>query len=110
MYYTDNIEKQKSDITALLEELTVKIGSFIEKVEFTEVEGEPIICGETEDEKPIIAPGSECRRVDGVSVWFGDYEKIDWSGDAGNLYADLEDLLNENYGIPYIDDVKGNLD
>ena len=23
----------------------------------------------------------------------------DWSGDAGGLYADLEDLLNENYGI-----------
>ena len=34
----------------------------------------------------------------------------DWSGEAGGLYADLEDLLNENYGILFIDDVKGNLD
>ena len=110
MNYTDTIEKQRSDITALLEELAGKIGSFIEKIEFSEVEGEPIVCGETENEEPIFAPGSEYRRVDGVSVWFGDYEKIDWSGDAGDLFADLEDLLNENYGIPFIDDVKGDLD
>lgn len=97
------IEEQREAITKLIEELAEKIGSSVENLELHETD-DYIVVGSDEDDEPIVLEGSNVPHFCEAVVSFANPENIDWRGtNAGQLYANLEDQLNEEYGIILLD-------
>lgn len=97
------LEEQRAAITKLIEELAERIGSSMVNLELHETD-DYIVIGCDEDDEPIVLEGSNVPHFCEAVVSFANPEDIDWNGtDAGQLYANLEDRLNEEYGLILLD-------
>lgn len=95
------LEEQREAITKLIEELAVQIGTTIERLKLYETD-DYVIIGSDENDDDIVLEGSNVPHFFQAEVTFSD--DIDWSGtDAGQLYANLEDRLNEEYAMLLFD-------
>lgn len=93
------IEEQRKAITKLIEELAAQIGSSVERLELIETD-DYVVIGTDENDDDILLEGSNVPHFEQANVTFANYDAIDWRGtNAGQLYANLEDRLNEEYGL-----------
>lgn len=87
----------------MVEELAAKIGSSVKNLELHETD-DYVVIGTDENDESIVLEGSNVPHFYEAVVSLANPESIDWRRtDAGQLYANLEDRLNEEYGLILID-------
>lgn len=95
------LEEQREAITKLIEELAAQIGTTVAKLKLHETD-DYVVIGSDENDDDIVLEGSNVPHFFQADVTFAD--DIDWSGTAaGQLYANLEDRLNEEYALMLFD-------
>ena len=97
------LEEQREAISKLIEKLAEKIDTSVVEIEFHETD-DYVVIGVDDNVESIILEGSNVPHFGEAVVYFANPEDIDWCGtEAGQLYANLEDRLNEEYGLILLD-------
>lgn len=100
---TLQLEEQREAITKLIEELAAQIGTTVERLKLYETD-DYVVIGSDENDDDIVLEGSNVPHFFQAEVTFAD--DIDWNTAAGQLYANLEDRLNEEYALLLYDTVE----